>query len=97
MPAYVMLLNWTQKGIEQVRDSVKRFEAASDALESAGAKLVSAYLVMGEYDFVLTFEAPDDETASRVALGLASRGYVRTRTMRAFTEAEYRRIIASLA
>ena len=61
-----------------------------------GAKMKEAYLVMGRYDIVLVSEGPDDETMAKVALAVGSLGNVRSETLRAFTEDEYRKIIASL-
>ena len=54
------------------------------------------YLVAGQYDMVVVSECPDDETAARVMLAIGSAGNVRTETLRAFTEDEYRKIIAGL-
>jgi uncharacterized protein with GYD domain len=54
------------------------------------------YLVMGKYDMVVISEAPDDEAAAKVALSIGAGGAVRTETLRAFTEDEYREIIAAL-
>ena len=51
---------------------------------------------MGQYDFVAIVEAPDDETAARLALSVGSQGATRSETLRAFTEEEYQRIIAGL-
>jgi uncharacterized protein with GYD domain len=96
MPTYVTLVNWTQKGIENVKDSPKRLDTAKKLFKSYGAEIKAFYLVMGAYDIVVISEAPNDETVSKVALSLGTRGGVRTQTLRAFTEAEYRKIIAAV-
>ena len=96
MPTYISLLRWTEQGIQNVKESPKRVEAARKAFEAAGGRLRDLYLVTGQYDFVAVIEAPDDETAARMALSLGARGSVRSETMRAFTEDEYRRIIGAL-
>lgn len=96
MPTYISLIQYTQKGIESIKDSPKRLDAARKAYEEAGAKLKDFYLVLGEYDIVTVVEAPNDETAARVNIQIASKGNVRTKTLRAFSEAEYRKIISSL-
>jgi uncharacterized protein with GYD domain len=96
MPTYIALLRFTEQGIQNVKDSPNRVAAARQAFEAAGGRLRDVYVVMGQYDFVATVEAPDDETVARMALALAARGNVRSETMRAFTEDEYRRIIAAL-
>ncbi len=56
----------------------------------------SFYLSAGQCDMVLVVEAPDDTTMAKAVLAQASKGGVRTTTMRAFTETEYREIIEAL-
>jgi len=96
MPTYVSLIQFTQKGMESIKDGPKRLDAARKAYEEAGAKLKDFYLVMGEYDIVAVVDAPNDETAARMSLQIGSKGNVRTKTLRAFSEAEYRKIVSSL-
>jgi uncharacterized protein with GYD domain len=96
MPTYITLLQYTQQGIEKIKDSPMRLEAAKQSVREMGGELKAFYLVMGQYDAVVISEAPDDETATRFALATGARGYVHTQTLRAYTEGEYRKIIASL-
>ncbi len=96
MATYITLLNWTQKGIERVKDAPKRLDAAKKLYKAAGAELKAFYLVLGQYDAVVLSEAPNDETATRIALSVAKQGNVRTQTMRAFTESQYRKLVASV-
>ena len=96
MATYIILTNWTQKGIENVKESPDRLDAAKKAFQAAGGELKEFYLVMGKYDMVIVAEGPDDETAAKLALAVGSGGAVRTETLRAFTEDEYRKIIAAL-
>jgi uncharacterized protein with GYD domain len=96
MPTYVTFFHLTQKGIETVKRAPERIEAAKRAYEAMGAKVKGFYLLLGRYDAVVISEAPDDETAARLALSISSMGYVRSETMRAFSEAEYRDLIAGL-
>ncbi|HEV8658002.1 MAG TPA: GYD domain-containing protein [Thermoanaerobaculia bacterium] len=96
MPTYVSLIQYTAKGMEAIKESPKRLDVARKAFEDAGAKLKDFYLVLGEYDIVIVVEAPSDEVVAKVSLMLGSKGNVRTNTFRAFTEAEYRKIISSL-
>jgi uncharacterized protein with GYD domain len=96
MVTYIILTNWTQKGIENVKESPNRLDAAKKAFQAAGGELKEFYLVMGKYDMVIVGEAPDDEAAAKLALTISSGGAVRTETLRAFTEDEYRKIIAAL-
>lgn len=61
-----------------------------------GTEIKAFYLVMGQYDAVVVSEAPDDETAAKLALAIGSLGNIRTETLRAFAEDEFRKIIAAL-
>ena len=96
MPTYIMLANWTDQGARQVRDSPKRVESAKKSLADMGGEVKSLYMTMGDYDLVVVYEAPDDAVAARFTLLLGQLGAVRTKTMKAFPEAAYREIIASL-
>ena len=96
MPTYIILLRYTQKGIQHIKESPNRLDAAKKAFRDAGAELKEFYLVMGQYDAVSISEAPDDETLARVVLALGSQGNVQTETLRAFPEAEYRKIVSGL-
>jgi len=96
MATYIILVRYTQKGIENVKQSPTRLDAAKKAFKAMGAELKGFYLVAGRYDIVVVAEAPDAETIAKCALDLASKGNVTTETLRAFTENEYRKIIAAL-
>lgn len=96
MPTYVSLVRFTDQGIRSIKESPSRLDAAKKAFQGAGGELKQYFLLMGAYDALVIAEAPNDETAGRVALALAALGNVRTETLKAFTEAEYRKLIAGL-
>ena len=96
MPTYISLLRWTQKGIENVKESPARLDRAKDAYKAAGAEIKEFYLVNGRYDTVIIAEAPNDEVIAKLALAIGSTGNIRSETILAFKEEEYRKIIASL-
>jgi len=96
MATYIVLLRYTQQGAEKIKESPARLDAAKKAFQAMGAELKQWYLVMGRYDAVVVGEAPDDETVAKLALAIGSQGSIRTETLRAFTEDEYRKIIAAL-
>jgi uncharacterized protein with GYD domain len=96
MTTYVTLFRWTQKGIENVKDSPNRLDAAKKTLEAGGGRLIAYYVTTGQYDAVAIVEWPDDETMAKATLAGGSQGFVRSETLKAFTEDEYRKIIASL-
>jgi uncharacterized protein with GYD domain len=96
MPTYISLIRFTQKGMETIKEGPKRVDAAKQRFRAAGGELKAFYLVTGQYDAVAISELPNDEAAARLALGTGSMGNVRTETLRAFSEDEYRKIIAAL-
>ena len=96
MSTYIMLANWTDQGARQVKDSPRRLDAAMSALREMGGTFKSFYMTMGEYDLIAVYEAPDDAIAARFTLQVSQLGNIRTKTLKAFPEAAYREIIASL-
>ncbi len=96
MPTYIMLANWTDQGAQKVKDSPRRVDTAKKALFDMGGEFKAFYMTIGEYDLIAVYEAPDDAVAARFTLQLGMLGTVRTKTLKAFPEAAYREIIASL-
>ncbi len=96
MATYISLIRFTEQGIKGIKDSGNRIDAARKAYQAAGGKLKEVYSVMGQYDIVVIAEVPDDAAAARLALSLGALGNIRSETMRAFTEDEYRKIVAAL-
>ncbi len=93
MPTYVNLIKLTEQGIRNYKDTVQRAEEYWAGIERAGGRVLYEVWTMGEYDIVVLFEAPDDETATSLALQVSALGNVRTTTMRAFDAEEMRSII----
>ena len=96
MTTFVSLLRWTDQGIRTVKDAPKRVDAAKKAFQAAGGEMKEFYLLMGEYDMLVIAAAPDVETAAKIVLSLGAQGNIRTETFTAFTEGEFRKVIASL-
>lgn len=96
MATYISLLRFTQQGIKSIKDSPGRIDGARKAYQAQGANLKAIYLTMGQYDLVTISEAPNDEAVAKLTLALGSLGNIQTETLRAFTEDEYRKIIAAL-
>ena len=96
MPTYISLCRYTQKGVENVKDSPTRLDAAKKLWKSMGAELKAFYLAMGQYDMVVIGEAPDGETMTKLALTIASKGALRCESFQVFKEDEYRKIINDL-
>ncbi len=96
MTTYIMLANLTDAGIKNAKDSPSRLDKAKHLLREMGGDFKSFFLTMGDYDFVAVYEAPDDAVAARFVMQLGSLGSIRTKTLKAFPEAAYREIMASL-
>ena len=96
MPHFVTLVRYTQQGIANIKESPARLDAAKKAAKAAGGKIHSWYLTMGRYDAVLISEFPDDEAGAKFLLAIGALGNVTSETLKAFTEAEYRKIVAGL-
>ena len=97
MATYISFIQYTQQGLQKIKDSPGRLDQARKAYEAAGGKLKDFYLVMGEYDIVVVADLPNDDAAAKLALSLGAAGNIRTRTSRAFTEAEFRKLVSSLS
>ena len=96
MPTYVTLYRYTRQGITKVKDSPARIEKARKAVEQAGGKLKAIYVTMGRFDLVAVSEWPSDEAGAAFVLKQASEGNVTTETLRAFTEDEFKKIVAKV-
>jgi uncharacterized protein with GYD domain len=94
LPSYVTLINWTDQGVKNFKDTVDRYEAAQDAMGKAGVSFREIFWTVGPYDLVGILDAPDDETATAALLTVGGQGNIRTTTLRAFTADEMKGVIA---
>jgi uncharacterized protein with GYD domain len=96
MATFISLVNFTQQGIKDFKDSPARAAKLGSMAEKAGAKVKKVYWTIGSFDALVVMEAPNDETAAAVMLGLGSLGNVRTQTLRAFDSSEIKEIISKV-
>ncbi len=96
MATYIVLFNYTDQGIRNVKQSPERRKAAIAAAEKLGIKMKDNYCTMGAYDLVAIVDAPNDEAMTTLALSVGSQGNVRTQTMRAYSVDEMDRILAKV-
>src|SRR5919198_5221584 len=96
MPRYIVLINWTDQGIKNVKDTVKRAKSFEGAMEKAGGKSLGFYYTIGRYDMVAIVEAPNYEAIASVLFSTGSLGNVRTQTLKAFSMDEATNIIEKL-
>jgi uncharacterized protein with GYD domain len=96
MPHYVTLIRYTQQGMSKMKESPARLDAAKKAAAAEGGKFHAWYLTMGQYDAVAIWEFPSDDAYAKFILSVAAGGSVSGETLKAFPEAEYRKICGSL-
>ena len=85
MPTYVMLTNLTADGVRTLKNNPGRVSEVNAEVEQIGAKVISQYATLGQYDFVTIVEAPDDQTMAKVSVELGSRGTMTSQTLTAIS------------
>ena len=96
MVRFVVLFDWTDQGVRNAKDSIKRVGQAREAFQQQGVTIEDVYWTLGSHDLVGIATAPDGETFAAAMLQLAGAGNVRTTTLRAFDETEFAAILAKL-
>ena len=96
MPHYISLINWTDQGIRNAKDTIKRAQDARAFAEKLGGKL-QVFYTLGEYDLVAVTEAPNDDVAMQFLLEIGRLGNIRTKTLKAWTEDEAAKVVAKLS
>jgi uncharacterized protein with GYD domain len=96
MARYISLFSFADQGIRNIKDTVKRGDAAMAEAEKMDIKIIEEFWTMGAYDGVVLFDAPDDETTTAFSLKVSSLGNVKTHTMRAFAREEMEKILAKI-
>jgi uncharacterized protein with GYD domain len=93
MATFITMVKFTEKGVQEVRETTKRAAAFKTAAKKMGVKVIGTYWTLGKFDGVMVFSAPDDETGTAAMLRLASEGYVTTSTVRAFEAGEMEKVL----
>jgi uncharacterized protein with GYD domain len=96
MPMFVCSLNWTDQGIRNVKDAPKRAAASRELAKKMGVNVKEIYLTSGSDDLLVIVDTPNGDNVAKWALALSSQGNVRTRTSRAWPEAEFMKLISEL-
>ena len=96
MPTYIIQSQWTDQGIRNVKESATRLDLGKKKLKEMGGDIKAFYLTTGPYDMLAVVDVPDDATLARHLLWLGAQGNLRTQTVKAFTEDEFRGIVGKL-
>lgn len=94
MAINIVLWKFTEQGMKNVKDSPKRLEAGIKAFEAVGGKMLCSYYTVGEYDLVTIGDIADEKAGLAHTLSMNMLGNVKSVTMRAFTPAEFKEILA---
>ena len=95
MATFISLINFTDQGIRNVKDSPARLEAFRAMAEKLDVAVKGAYYTVGNYDIVIVTEGTD-EAAMAALLKVSSLGNVRTQTLRGFSVDEIKKVIAKI-
>jgi uncharacterized protein with GYD domain len=93
---FIQSINFTDQGIRNIKDAPKRAQAARELAKKCGCEVKSVHLTTGDSDLVVMLEAPSGDNAVKFAMALGALGNVRTKTARAWTEAEYAKLVSEL-
>lgn len=96
MTTYIILCSYTSVGLRTIHESPERLEKARRTGTRYDVEIKDFYLTMGQFDIVLIVVAPSDDAVAKFCLSLSSEGAVKTTTLRAFNESEYREVIHDL-
>jgi uncharacterized protein with GYD domain len=97
MATYIILANFTDQGMRNVKDTTKRADAVREAAKKFGANMKEIFWTVGQYDMVVTVEAPDDASVSAFALAVGSQGNIRGQTLRAYSKDEMNGILTKFS
>lgn len=97
MTTYIVLTNFTDQGIRNVKETTKRADAVREVAKKFGVTVKEFFWTLGNYDLVAIFEAPDDASMTAVGLSIGAAGNIRTQTLRAFSKEDMNGILAKLA
>jgi len=95
MATYISLVNFTDQGIRNIKESPDRFAAFKNMAEKMGVSVKGFYYAVGQYDMVVIVEGTD-EAATAALLKVGSLGNVRSQTLRGFSLDEMKSIIGSI-
>jgi uncharacterized protein with GYD domain len=96
MLTFMLSLNWTDQGARGIKDAPKRVQASRELAKKVGVEVKQVYLTSGDSDLVVFIDAANGDNVAKFALALGSLGNVRTRTARAWSEAEYLKMVSEL-
>jgi len=96
MPTFLITMNWTEQGIHNIKEAPKRAAAARDTAKKLGIEIKETYVTTGDSDLLAIIESPSGDNVAKFCMAIGAQGNVRTRTCRAWSQAEYAKLISEL-
>ncbi|HXQ82744.1 MAG TPA: GYD domain-containing protein [Xanthobacteraceae bacterium] len=96
MPTFIITMNWTDQGIRTIKDAPKRAAAARELGKKTGVDIKQLFLTTGDSDLLAIVEAADGSMLAKYCLTLGALGNLRTKTVRAWPESEYMKMVSEL-
>jgi len=93
MATYITLATFSDQGLRNVKDTVRRAEDFRKAAQQTGVTVREFLWTQGHYDLIVILDAPDEASYSALLLSVARLGNVRLQSLRAFTAAEMEGIL----
>lgn len=95
MATFFIFGSWTDQGIKSVKDAPKRLAGARELAKKLGIDF-KIYLTTGESDMIVIAETANPDAIIKFNLAIASMGNLRSRTVRAWPEAEMTKLISEV-
>ena len=96
MAHYVILANFTEQGIQGIKETGKRAKAFRDLAKGMGVTVKDIFWTLGAYDVVVTLEGPGDEAVASLMMKMGSLGNLKSQTLRAFPESEIDSVVSKV-
>ena len=96
MAINVSLVNYTDQGIRNIKDSPQRARAFRELCKQQGVQVRELLWTSGPYDMVVITEGPED-ALSAVLLSVAKLGNVRTQSLRGMDQEMFQRVVEKVS
>jgi len=92
MAINILLVNFTDQGIRNIKDSPQRASAFRELCKKNNIRVRDIFWTSGRYDMLAVMEG-DDDAMSAVTLTMGKLGNVRTETLRGMDAETFQRIL----
>ena len=93
---FIISLTRTDQGRRAIKDTSKRAQSARELSKKVGVEMEHIWFTSGDTDIVAVVNAPNGDNVAKFVLALGSLGNVCTKTVRAWSEAEFLKLVSEL-